>query len=234
MLRATIHRLGRWYLTQILKSEAESQKPRAINERPIELAFLFQALSEMRPARVLDVGPGTSPLPAVLHGCGCHVTAIDNISDYWSGGMFNRYWHVIDEDIRSPSGLRADFDFISCISVIEHIHDAAAAFGSMIAVLKPGGHLVLTMPYNETKYVEDVYKLPGGDLGEPQDYRCASYNRAVLDQWLAGALPARIVRQDYWQFWSGDVWRQGHRLTRSIRTSADRPHQLTCALIQRD
>jgi len=148
--------------------------------------------------------------------------------------MFNRYWHVIDEDIRSPSGLRADFDFISCISVIEHIHDAAAAFGSMIAVLKPGGHLVLTMPYNETKYVEDVYKLPGGDLGEPQDYRCASYNRAVLDQWLAEALPARIVRQDYWQFWSGDVWRQGHRLTRSIRTSADRPHQLTCALIQRD
>ena len=58
----------------------------------------------------------------------------------------------------------------------------------MIALLKPGGHLVLTMPYNETKYVEDVYKLPGGDLGEPQDYRCASYNRAVLDQWLAEAL----------------------------------------------
>ena len=153
MLRATIHRLGRWYLTQLLKSEAESQKPRAINERPIELAFLFQALSEMRPARVLDVGPGTSPLPAVLHGCGCHVTAIDNISDYWPSGMSNRYWHVIDEDIRSPANLRADFDFISCISVIEHIHDAAAAFRSMIALLKPGGHLVLTMPYNETKYV---------------------------------------------------------------------------------
>ena len=229
MLKATIHRLGQWYLRQILNSEAESQKPRAINERPIELAFLFQALSGLRPASVLDVGPGTSPLPAVLHGCGCHVIAIDN----WPSGMSNRYWHVIDEDIRSPTGLRADFDFISCISVIEHIHDAAAAFRSMIALLKPGGHLVLTMPYNETKYVEDVYKLPGGDLGEPQDYRCASYNRAVLDQWLAEALPARIVWQDYWQFLSGDVWRQGHRLTRSIRTSADRSHQLTCALIQR-
>ena len=229
MLKATIHRLGQWYLRQILNSEAESQKPRAINERPIELAFLFQALSGLRPASVLDVGPGTSPLPAVLHGCGCHVIAIDN----WPSGMSNRYWHVIDEDIRSPTGLRADFDFISCISVIEHIHDAAAAFRSMIALLKPGGHLVLTMPYNETKYVEDVYKLPGGDLGDPQDYCCACYNRAVLDQWLAEAPPARIVRQDYWQFWSGDVWRQGHRLTRSIRTSADRSHQLTCALIQR-
>ena len=101
MLKATIHRLGRWYLGQILESEAESQKARAINERPIELAFLFQALSDLRPARVLDVGPGTSPLPAVLHGCGCHVTAIDNISDYWPRGMFNRYWHVIDEDIRT-------------------------------------------------------------------------------------------------------------------------------------
>jgi 2-polyprenyl-3-methyl-5-hydroxy-6-metoxy-1,4-benzoquinol methylase len=50
--------------------------------------------------------------------------------------MFNRYWHVIDEDIRSPSSLRADFDFISCISVIEHIDDAAAAFRSMIALLR--------------------------------------------------------------------------------------------------
>ena len=53
MLKATIHRLGRWYIGQILESEAESQKPRAINERPIELAFLFQALSDLRPARVL-------------------------------------------------------------------------------------------------------------------------------------------------------------------------------------
>jgi len=159
VLKATIHRLGRWYLGQILESEAESQKARAINERPIELAFLFQALSDLRPARVLDVGPGTSPLPAVLHGCGCHVTAIDNISDYWPRGMFNRYWHVIDEDIRTT---------------------------------------------------------------EP----CST-------QWLAEAPPARIVRQDYWQFWSGDVWRQGHRLTHSIRTAADRPHQLTCALIRR-
>jgi hypothetical protein len=68
VLKATIHRLGRWYLGQILNSEAESQKPRAINERPIELAFLFQALSDLRPARVLDVGPGMSALPAVLHG----------------------------------------------------------------------------------------------------------------------------------------------------------------------
>jgi 2-polyprenyl-3-methyl-5-hydroxy-6-metoxy-1,4-benzoquinol methylase len=109
---------------------------------------------------------------------------------------------VIDDDIRRPTTLRSRFDLISCISVIEHIDDPAAAFRSMIKLLVPGGHLVLRCPYN--------------------------------DQWLAAATSAQIVRQEYWRFWSGDVWRQGERCDHPERTSALEPHQLNCILIRRD
>lgn len=232
MLRATVHRFGRWYIRQILASEATAQVARPLNERPVELSFLFEAVRELQPRRVLDVGTGLSPLPALLRNCGCEVNAVDNISDYWPNGMVNRHWQIINDDIRSPHVVRPGYDLVACISVIEHIEDPDAAFRSMVSLLSPGGHLVLTCPYNERRYVEDVYKLPGGDLGEPQPYRCASYNRPALERWLAGA-PAQIVRQEYWSFWSGEVWRQGARLSSPTRTSADGPHQITCLLIRR-
>jgi 2-polyprenyl-3-methyl-5-hydroxy-6-metoxy-1,4-benzoquinol methylase len=85
-------------------------------------------------------------LPALLRNRGCHVTAVDNVSDYWEHGrhsLINRHWLVIDDDIRRPTTLRSRFDLISCISVIEHIDDPAAALRSIIKLLEPGRHLVL-------------------------------------------------------------------------------------------
>ena len=57
MLKAAVHRLGQWYIRQILHSEADAQIPRPINERPVELVFLLKCVHDLRPARVLDVGP---------------------------------------------------------------------------------------------------------------------------------------------------------------------------------
>jgi 2-polyprenyl-3-methyl-5-hydroxy-6-metoxy-1,4-benzoquinol methylase len=127
--------------------------------------------------------------------------------------------------------LYSRFNMITCISVLEHITEPEKAFQSMIELLRPGGHLVLTMPYNETRYVEDVYKLPNY-TGDPQSYPCASYNRAVLSEWLSSSR-AKIVKQYYWRMWAGDVWRQHERLPKPERTSAAEPHQLTCLLIQK-
>jgi SAM-dependent methyltransferase len=233
MLKSSVHRFGQWYIRQVLRSEAETQKSRPINERPVELAFVFECVRDLQPSRVLDVGSGQSPLPALLRNCGCHVTAIDNVTDYWGYGLLNRHWYITNENICKPTVLSTDFDLVTCVSVIEHIDDPASAFRSMIDLLAPNAHLILTMPYNETRYVEDVYKLPGGDLGEQQLYRCSSYNRPMLDQWLSSA-SAQIVRQDYWAFWTGEVWRQGERVAPPQRSTATQPHQITCILIRRD
>jgi SAM-dependent methyltransferase len=231
MLKSLVHRAGRAYIREIVKSEAEGQKPRPINERPIELAFVFDAIRDLQPARILDVGVGQSPLPALFRNCGAHVTAIDNVRDYWTDGLVNRHWHVIDADVKSPKNIGRDFDLVTCISVIEHIADHVTAFRSLIEHVRPAGYVVVTCPYNEGRFVQDVYELPGM-VGEPQAYPCSSYDRATVNQWLAAA-PAELVRQDYWRMWTGEVWRQGDRVAPPQRVSAEELHQISCMLFRR-
>ena len=73
----------------------------------------------------------------MLFNCGYVVTATDNVRDYWPGACSNRHWTVIDDDI-TRTRLRSSFDFITCISTLEHIQDPDAAVGYTFALLNPG------------------------------------------------------------------------------------------------
>jgi SAM-dependent methyltransferase len=231
-MKSAIHRLGRSYVRLVTRSEAEAQRPlRTINERPAELVFVFECVRDLVPKTILDVGSGQSPLPALLKNCGAHVTAIDNVRDYWHHDMVNRHWHVIDDDIRRPRSVKPGFDLITCISVIEHIPEHIDAFRSMMGLLKSGGHLIVTMPYHERRYVDDVYKLPGAQVAE-LGYTCRSSSRATIEEWLAAA-PATIERQEFWRYWTGDVWRQGEQLPRPERSTAEGEHQIGCFLFRK-
>ncbi len=82
MVKNHLHRLGMLYVKWVCRREYVGQVSGAINERPIELAFVFRHLRDCRPGRILDVGTGMTSLPHLLRTCGYHVTAIDNIRDY--------------------------------------------------------------------------------------------------------------------------------------------------------
>lgn len=92
MLKQAIHALGRAYIDRINRSEFAVQRFRKHNERPIEYRFLFECLTKLRPVSVLDVGTGDTALPSLLAHCGCVVTAMDNVRDFWPSGMFNKHW----------------------------------------------------------------------------------------------------------------------------------------------
>ena len=213
-LKAAVHSFGRSYVRRLLQSQAETQSFRRHNERAVEYRFLFECVSELRPRNVVDVGTGTTALPSLLATCGCVVTAIDNIKDYWPNGMINRHWHVVDEDIRCPKAIHGPFDLVSCISVIEHITDHEAAFQGLIKLLRVGGHLVVTTPFNERRSVPNVYDLTGAAYGHGAPYPCRSTSSTELKRWLASS-GASIVRQEWWRLWSGDVWCQGEFLPSS-------------------
>jgi SAM-dependent methyltransferase len=231
MLKQIVHKLGREYIRKVNKSNAEAQKFKKHNERSIEYRFVFEAITQFRPVHVLDVGTGDTALPSLLANCGCIVTAIDNIRDYWPSGMHNKHWYVLDDDILHPS-IKDKFDLITCISVIEHIEDHRRAFTSMSRLLRPSGHLLLTTPYSERHYVPDVYKLPGAAYGQDAPYICRSTSRSELDDWIVGS-GLKIVDQEYWRLWSGNVWTQGDFLPLPQKTNADNPHQLTCLLFEK-
>jgi SAM-dependent methyltransferase len=203
-----------------------------MNERPIEYRFVLQHLTTTAPKAILDVGSGTTSFPHLLYNCGFHVTAIDNVRDYWASGEFaNRHFHIIDDDIRKPRHA-GQYDFVTCISVLEHIPEYDAAVDAMFGLLRPGGRLALTFPYNECRYYANAYKLPGAGYGQDEPYICQIYSRAQLDGWVERNR-ATIAAQEYWEVFTGELWTSGQRLQPPVQTEKSRKHHLTCLLLQK-
>lgn len=230
-MKSLLKRILNFGSTVLCRREFRRQSFVRFNERPVEYAFLFRHLAQICPRKVLDVGTGITALPHLIRNCGCLVTAIDNIRDYWPTGMLNRHYHVIDDDITRLK-LSGEFDLIACISVLEHIENADAAIKNIFTRMAPNGYLVLTCPYTEREYIKNVYELPGSIYGQAASFICQSYSRSDLDRWMKNN-NGIIVEQEFWQFWDGPCWTVGNQIVPPRRTDGDALHQLTCLLIQK-
>lgn len=230
MLTATLRRAALWPAAQIARRDFESQSFKRYNERPIEFGFVFRALGTYAPKEVLDVGTGTTALPHLMRNCGPMVWATDNATDYWKDGLVNPHYHVIDDDIRKTE-IDRTFDMVTCVSTLEHIVPATSAVKTMLSLVKAGGHLVLTCPYTEDRYIKNVYEEQGSSRGQANAYTTQSFCRDNLREWFSGV--ADIVEQDYWRYWSGDFWTDGSQLIPPERSGPDMPHQLTCLVLTR-
>ena len=127
---------------------------------------------------------------------------------------------MIDDNILAPS-LKDKFDFITCISVLEHIPQHDEAIDSMFALLSPGGYVALTFPYNEREYVENVYALPGAGYGRDLPYVCQVYSRSQVDRWLARN-HGKLVAQEYGRMFTGEYWTFGERLRPPVQGRSGR------------
>lgn len=216
---------------QWINKREYKNNPYTFNERPVEYGFVFRQISRLYPAKVLDVGTGTTALPHMMRNCGLKVTAIDNIKDYWPVGMFNRHYYVIDDDI-TATNISDTFDLITCISVLEHIENYKDAVKNMFSLLKSGGHLILTFPYTEHEYVENVYELPGSNVKGFSPYQTHSFSRADLDNWFEKN-GGNILEQEYWRFWDEKYWTVGNKLIPPKQVEVGERHQMTCLLVQK-
>ena len=213
----------------ILRYEWSRRDQRRVNERPIEYPFALTCLSELCPSSVLDVGPGTSAWPQLLANCGYNVTAVDEGDSYWGSRPSNRHHHILRDDITNPK-IECEFDAITCLSVIEHIQDHQAAARGLRSLLSSGGHAMLSFPYDERRFIENVYTLPGASYGADAPYICRVYSRREVQGWLAEGF--EIVRQEYYRIFTGNLWAFGERLRPPVKTEANEPHHLTCILLR--
>lgn len=230
--KAMLNTAGAAWMRRALQRQSASASFRRHNERAIEYSFVFRHVARLCPKTILDVGTGTTALPALLRTCGPVVAASDNVRDYWPAGMFNPHFHVIDDDIRN-SQLPPGYDMITCISVLEHIVEHQQAMKEMFRLLSPGGHLLLTCPYTHDQYIENVYALPGA-RAEYQDepYICRSYSAPELTQWLSES-SATIVEQEFWKIETGQFHALGNWLHPAQQVSQNQSHQLTCLLLRK-
>jgi len=220
-----------WYPRHVCKHEFTSQQFKRFNERPIEFGFVFRKIGELYPRTVIDIGSGTTALPHLIRNCGCLVTATDNIRDYWPNGMSNRHFHVIDDNI-VETRIAQKFDLVTCVSVLEHIQRPDDAVRNMFSLTNSNGHLILTFPYNENQYIENVYDLPGSSYGQRSPYATQQYCRSDIERWISKNQGV-VVEQEYWQFWSGDHWTVGSQIIPPRQVAASDRHQLSCLLLKR-
>jgi SAM-dependent methyltransferase len=87
---------------------------------------------------LLDLGAGNQPFKVWYSGLAAKCVAVD-VSP--APGL-----DVLSMAAELPFG-SATFDTVLCTSVLEHVHDAEAAVGEIARILKPGGRLIITIPF---------------------------------------------------------------------------------------
>ena len=213
-------------LNQILENENLNPPFTIPNERPVEYAFVFKTIARHYPKRILDVGTGITALPHLIANCGLRVTAIDNIRDYWPSGLVNRHFLVEDADIRKYAD-RDGYDMVVCISTLEHIVDFDIAVRAMVGLLRHGGLLVMSFPYNNPEFIANVYTLEGSDAPRDIPFGAHAFSAREVSRWTAEH-DLTLVDAEYWRFYRHGPWGVGPRLAVPEQTAQDLPHQIAC------
>jgi SAM-dependent methyltransferase len=120
-----------------------------VGRRRILLQLLNQYLggNGLHQRKILDVGCGTGTMLTHLATFG-QVEGVD-IDEEAIGYCQDRGL----TDVRLGEAAKLPFedgtyDLVTCLDVVEHLDDDTAAFREMKRVLRPGGHLLVTVPAN--------------------------------------------------------------------------------------
>jgi len=123
-------------------------------ERIVEYAFVHEKIPfNGKGKKVLDIGSGASGLSLELASKGYHVYALDVNLNSVLPFVKHPNLEFIRGDIRKTLWEDAYFDFITCVSVLEHIGPLENTKDDMIAlqeirrILKNDGQLILTVPF---------------------------------------------------------------------------------------
>ena len=102
----------------------------------------------------------------------------------------------------------------------------------MMDSLVPGGSLILTCPYNERDFYDNVYAEQGASYGGDYEFICRQYSRRELDAWLRDT-GGELLEAERWRFFTGEFWTDGRRIPRPTPARADEAHQIGCFLIRK-
>lgn len=110
-------------------------------------------------ARVLDVGAGAGAFSQRLADAGYAVTALDVDPEKWLPPEIP--FLKLDIDAGIAASVNGQFDAACCLEVIEHVENSWNLLREIYAVLKPGGHLILSTP-NITSFLSRLIFLRTG------------------------------------------------------------------------
>lgn len=164
-------------------------------ERIVEIPFVFQNLELPKGARILDFGCSESPLSLHLASLGYRVVGVD-LREY---PFTHPNLSFVQGDFLKCGFPDGEFDGVIAVSAVEHCglgayREGAYASGDeavvqeMFRVLRPGGRLLMTVPY--------------GRAGATSWYRV--YDRTKL---LTLLRPFTVAKIDYYVGMGRKAWR---------------------------
>jgi len=111
-------------------------------------ARILRMLDKLPTGRLLEVGPGAGALviEASLRGFQCEALEVSGAARGLSEAMITRAARKIPVHGSPNSGWDECFDVLFAFEVLEHIEDDRIALAQWRSWLKPGGHLLLSVP----------------------------------------------------------------------------------------
>ena len=113
--------------------------------RTIFARLLDELIRPPGDARILDVGPGSGINLPVLRGRG-RVTVLDTSRASLEHCRAAGADAVVQGDATLPPFAAASFDLICALDVVEHLDQDREALAACRRLLRPGGHLLLSVP----------------------------------------------------------------------------------------
>lgn len=136
---------------QIARSYWDPEGPmRALHQiNPLRIDFT-ESFYPLEGAAVLDVGCGGGLASEALARRGAQVTAIDASPEMLKtaqlhaaeSGVDIDYQHTYAESLATTHA--EQFDLVTCFEMIEHVPDPQATLAALAALVRPGGHLIVS------------------------------------------------------------------------------------------
>jgi len=116
---------------------------------PLRLRYVERAAS-LRDARVLDVGCGGGILSEAMARSGARVLGIDlsqavlDVAELHAleAKLAVEYQAIAAEELAAAKP--GSFDLVTCMEMLEHVPDPAAALAALATLVKPGGNVIVS------------------------------------------------------------------------------------------
>ncbi|HEU4806371.1 MAG TPA: class I SAM-dependent methyltransferase [Nitrobacter sp.] len=162
--------------------------------------------------RLLEIGPGAGAmlLENAERGFRCEALELSAEARELATAMLAYSTHAIPMHEEPAADWDRRFDVICAFEVLEHIEDDGAALAQWMSWLKPGGHLLLSVPAHMRlwnardewaghvrRYERDPLIALFGQTGlQIEKFECYGFPLTNLSEWVSSPIFARNIRRD--------------------------------------
>ncbi len=148
--------------------------------------FLQQIGLAMKPEEcILDAGCGPAGIFMILNNQ--KVVALDPLLDSYE----KKLEHFDKSDYKNVEFVNQSledydpgktFDKVFCLNAINHVADLDLCIDKLLQLIKPGGHLILSVDAHNFKALKPIFRMIPGDILHPHQYDLQEYQDMLTDR----------------------------------------------------